>query len=217
MIHQKKHRGLWEPRKCAEPNQKIREGFLGEAVEAEVWSTSEAKQRLQGMRRKHPPEARAWTLKQPLGWRLRAGRARARGFCPATPPPDARHRAVVMQITSPMWLSLPSSDWQLQKHTGLEGVWGGGTDCLAPFSYPAFLQAPPTLVTSGPHWPCLVPIAPLPATVSGHPQPQLWKLLPSPRHSVSPARWGPREPWGSPLEPRQENRMGHLAAPKHAS
>lgn len=77
----------------------------------------------------------------------------------------------VTQVTSRVWLSLPFSDWRLQNHTGLG--WGlGGTACLAPFSSPSPPAGAPTLVTSGSHWPCLVLIVSLPATISGRPNPR---------------------------------------------
>ena len=62
-----------------------------------------------------------------------------------------------------------SRDWQLQSLPGL-GV--EGTDASLPSLPPALLGEPPTLIPSGSHWPCLVPIVSLPATVSGHPNPR---------------------------------------------
>lgn len=108
-----------------------------------------------------------------------------------------------MQITSPVWVSLPFRDWQLQNPIGLEGVGGGcGSRPPHPF-YPALLHEPLTPITSGPHRPCVVPIVPLPATVSGHPQP-LPLLHPFPQHPASSAQWGPRQSHGSPLESYHE-------------
>lgn len=99
-----------------------------------------------------------------------------------------------------------------------------GTDCLAPFSSPALLLEPQTLITSGSHRPCLVPIISLPATISGspkpypHPTPTLPPpsvgTAPSPlQPSASPAQWGPQQPVSLPLTPTK-NVKGHLTAPQ---
>lgn len=173
---------------------------------------------------KHRLEPGAWVdLKHPQGCKLSEGGLDwAGGCCPlipastwVLPSPLPRNwpRAPQERLCkSPPGVALLPF-WWLGPQNVLMPHWAGGggsregqTACTLLFPQlqlqwkrktSLFWKSPQNLITSGSHRPCLVLMIPLPATVSGGPQP-----LPScgnspdpfTQPSANPAQWGPRQP-----------------------